>query len=217
MDKVTTTQPDRVTQAEFARMCSVSRKTITTWKASRLVVMDGDQVNVPESMAKLKMYRDKHDGRAARGEHAKRTPTLAPPVHPSQFKPLTRRELVDRLKHLDWTTTFAPKTLATRLEQAAKCVGFVLVTSPLRDDGHWGGYQVRSVRLLQHHGGLCFDAVIAGYGFELDAFDVLEVCRKHIWHPDDGEFDMDDVMDDVLPDLLPALAWPFGEVHQPRD
>lgn len=46
-----------VKQAEFARMHSVSRKTVTAWKARGWLVMDGDRVKVAASNTLLKKYR----------------------------------------------------------------------------------------------------------------------------------------------------------------
>lgn len=199
-------------------MHGVSPQAVDKWCKAKRVVLVGNQVDVDASNQALALYRDKHDGRAARGDRLKAPSTKAfNQVRQTHSKTLTRGELIECLKALDWTTPFDPKSIHTRLEQAAKCVGFALATSPVEDDGHWGGYQVRSAALLQRHGGLCFDAVIAGHGFELDAFDVLTVCRDQLWHADDTAPDMNDVMDEVHPDLLPALAWPFGGAHQPSD
>lgn len=45
------------TQAEFARMHEVSRKTATQWKARGWLVFKGDRVDVEASNARLKKYR----------------------------------------------------------------------------------------------------------------------------------------------------------------
>jgi hypothetical protein len=217
MSKVTTVQPSRVTQAEFARMCEVSRKSITKWKAAGRVVMDGNMVDVPASMARLARYRREGLPAPLRGDR----PTCAAPTVPKaktapkpKVQHLTRGELLDRLKALDWAQPFDPNNMPAKLAQAAQCVGFEVVTSDLEDDGHWGGYQVRSTALVKHHGGVCLDAMVAGHGFELDAFEVLATCREHIWDQAFHEGEQDEVMGDVLADLLPALAYPFGACHR---
>jgi hypothetical protein len=46
-----------VNQAEFARLMDVSRKTVTTWKASNLLVLAGGLVDVEASKKVLKKYR----------------------------------------------------------------------------------------------------------------------------------------------------------------
>lgn len=46
-----------VSQADFARMHSVSRKTVTTWKSRNWLIFEGDLVDVAASNALLKKYR----------------------------------------------------------------------------------------------------------------------------------------------------------------
>jgi hypothetical protein len=46
-----------ISQAAFARMHGVSRKTVTVWKTSGLIVMSGDSVDVESSNARLKRFR----------------------------------------------------------------------------------------------------------------------------------------------------------------
>ena len=46
-----------ISQAAFARMHAVSRKTVTVWKASGLIVMSGNAVDVEASNARLARYR----------------------------------------------------------------------------------------------------------------------------------------------------------------
>ncbi|MET3382707.1 hypothetical protein [Variovorax paradoxus] len=63
------------------------------------------------------------------------------------------------------------------------------------------------------HGGVCFDAIAAGHGFELEEGDVLVESRHRLNHPDDDPDDMADPIAIRL-DQLPLLAYPFGPVHQ---
>ncbi|MFZ1872307.1 MAG: RNA polymerase subunit sigma-70 [Chania sp.] len=44
-------------QSDFAKLHSVSRKTVTTWKARGWLVLDGDDIDVDASNANLKRYR----------------------------------------------------------------------------------------------------------------------------------------------------------------
>lgn len=46
-----------VTQAEFARLHGVSRKTVTTWKSRNLLVFEGEGVDVEASNARIKNLR----------------------------------------------------------------------------------------------------------------------------------------------------------------
>jgi hypothetical protein len=50
---------DYMTQAEFARLMNVSRKTVTAWKARGWVKMDADGllVDVQRSVAYMRKYR----------------------------------------------------------------------------------------------------------------------------------------------------------------
>src|SRR5260364_260061 len=47
----------QVNQAAFAALHGVSRKTVTAWKARGWLVLQGDQVDVDASNARLKKYR----------------------------------------------------------------------------------------------------------------------------------------------------------------
>lgn len=44
-------------QADFARRCAVSRKTVTGWKKAGRLVLQGDRVDVDASLALLERYR----------------------------------------------------------------------------------------------------------------------------------------------------------------
>lgn len=103
--------------------------------------------------------------------------------------------------------------MRARALAAAEAIGLQAVESSIEDDGHWGGFQLRDVARLEQHGGMCFDAIAAGYGFELDEGDVLFESRLRLDHPDDGPADLDEPVTIRL-DRLPLLAYPFGPVHQ---
>lgn len=122
---------------------------------------------------------------------------------------LPRSEVVRRLPELDWTQTFdwSPGARHTRALTTAEAVGLQAVESSADKDSHWGGYQLRDVARMERHGGLCFDAIAAGYGFELEEGDVLVESRHRLDHPDDGPDDMNDPITIRL-DQLPLLAYP---------
>ena len=44
-------------QKEFAELCGVSKKTVTTWKKAKRLVLQGDRVDVEASLAMLERYR----------------------------------------------------------------------------------------------------------------------------------------------------------------
>lgn len=196
---------EQVTQADFARMCGVSRKTVTKWKARGLLALAGTLVEVEASRAKLERLR--RDG----VPEALRVKRVGVP----DGGPVTRGAIVERLHALDWMQAFdwAPGAVHDRVLAAAKAVGLEVVTSDLDDDGHHGGYQLRSGALIAHHGGPCTAATVAGFGFELDAWDALHACRDALHHPDDLAGDLEDLIT-VPAELLPALAYPFGPAQK---
>lgn len=150
-----------------------------------------------------------------------RTPAASAPAQrvatppPARSTRMRRSEAVQRLQALDWGQAWdwSDDAQHTRLQGAAAVVGLEAVQSPLDDDGHWGGYQLRNLAVQVVHGGLCFEAVAAGYGFELDTFQALVECREHLHHPDDTADDLAEIIE-VRLDLLPLLAYPFGPTHQ---
>jgi len=131
---------------------------------------------------------------------------------PAALVEFRRGDLVARLKSLDWSVPYPSDTDSevSRLFAAASAVGLELATSEARDDGHWGGYQLRDIHAMQRRGGVCFEAIRAGYGFELDSFQVLQECRDVICN-EDG---LDDEIFTFELDLLAALAFPHGPAHQ---
>lgn len=117
-----------------------------------------------------------------------------------------------RLSELDWKQDFnwSDEAQAERARRAAECIGWEAVTSPARDDGHFGGYQLRIPESVAKYG-LTADAVPAGHGFELDVWDVLKACRAELEPIDDD----DEVT--VRLDLLHLLAHPFSEYDRKPD
>jgi len=216
------TTKELITQAEHARRCSVSRKSVTIWKDRGQLVMDGSLVDFQASYkgerwhaSTKKVFAD-DAGQDAAGAPA-RPPAAARVRRAGLAAPITlsRGELVQRLRALDWTQTFdwSQGAMRVRALAAAEAVGLQAVESSSEDDGHWGGFQLRDIALVETHGGVCFDAIAGGYGFELDDSDVLFECRQRIDHPNDDLADMDDLVTIRL-DRLPLLAYPFGPRHQ---
>ena len=213
-----------LTKAEFARVCGVSKPAVAKWATQdRIVVIDG-MVDVAASARQLGGMR--RDGVPkglldfVKGDTAA-TAVVDPPASrarraAARITEHRRDDLVARLLALDWKGPYLDNVHdeAVRLRSAAAAVGLELATSERDDDGHWGGYQLRNIATMAREGGICFDAIVAGYGFELEAWDVLRECRDVISHPDDTEEDGDDLIAFDL-ELLPALAYPFGPNHQP--
>jgi hypothetical protein len=205
-------------------MCRTTPKTVTKWKQAGKLVLQGLQVDVEETEVLM------------RRNHRKGSPIALTPqeamllgqkgnVKKSSFggKVVTQRkgnaapvsllctEIVRRLEAMDWKQTFdwAPEAQAERARRAARCIGWEAVQSDLRDDGHWGGFQLR-ITEYSAAGGLEEDAIPAGFGFELYPEDVFKAVRS--------EFESilsDDDREVVRLDLLPLLAHPFNEYDQP--
>ena len=216
-----------VSQAEFARMCEVSRKTVTMWRNEQKLVLQGKQVDVEATDAYMKRY---HRTGSAIKNPASKIVTPAPAKVTNQSSQAhfvtpkgnkspaltTVGEAEAQLLDLDWTQEFdwSPEALDQRARQAAQCIGWEAVTSPAEDDGHWGGYQLRIPAYMAD--GLHDGAIAGGFGFELDAFDVLCLVREHIsvrLDEDGGLASEDDEPIQVQPELLGLLARPFGEMH----
>lgn len=219
-----------VKQAEFAAMCEVSRKTVTKWKTEGRLVLQGSLVDVDATEERMRRLR--RDGSPIRKAPAKvvtQAVTSAPKVtfqgnnfvtqaaegnKPSGPVALTVDEIHRRLAALDWMQQFdwSQAAMDERARLAATCIGWEAVTSPVRDDGHWGHFQLRIPELIGNTGELAADGIAAGFGFELDAWDVIKVCRAEL-EPQEGEGG--DVVT-VRPDLLPLLAHPFSEHDRQR-
>jgi hypothetical protein len=87
---------------------------------------------------------------------------------------------------------------------------WVALLSEVRDDGHWGGFQVREAGTENREGDAAFDCVIRGHGLDLSAWEVLDLCREEVGPLEDFETAT------VRPDLLPMLAHPFDKWDRPR-
>ena len=202
-----TVTPTLLTQAEHARRCGVSRKSVTAWKHSGLLVMVGDRVDFDRS------YRGERWKSSVRGLFADERAAPASRQAGGRSGPITvsRGEVLAELQRLDWSTPWSPASVDERLRLAAALVGLEPVTSTLRDDGHWGGFQLRERDAgdppLQ-------GKVVLGYGYEVSAFDVLDYCRDFLAGPDDTVEDLDDTVE-VCFDQLHLLAYPFADWHTP--
>ncbi|MGF6664834.1 hypothetical protein QF000_006502 [Paraburkholderia atlantica] len=198
-----------VSLAEYARRVGKTRAAVTQWKKAGRLVLQGDKVDVEASDARLRRYR--RNGLPEINGDAKSVKRGRPSVKQAgtlNIEPvcLTCAEIMERLADLDWTQEFgwSASSLEERARLAAECIGWEAVRSPVVDDGHWGGFQLRIPAYIAAHG-LTADAVPAGRGFELDLWDVLETCRAELEPIDHG-----DEMT-VRLDLLPLLARPFSE------
>lgn len=117
-----------------------------------------------------------------------------------------------RLAALDWARTFDWSDAAQdeRVRQAARCVGWVALESEVRADGHWGGFQLREAGGENLKGDAAYDSVVAGFGFDLSAWEVLDLCREEVGLLEDFG------TASVRLDLLPALAHPFDRWDRQR-
>jgi hypothetical protein len=211
-----------VSQAVFARMCKVTPKSVTKWKQEGRIVLQGNLVDVEATDVLMKRFRRKGSPIALTPEEAHATknkkgngerikgnkPSVTLPKGNDGFVTLRCAEILDRLKSMDWTQKFEwsdEEALMQRAEFAAKCVGWEVVQSTMRDDGHWGGLQVRDVR-NNKSGELSEDFVIGGFGYELWPSEVLRLVREEL----ESDFDDSDTQD-VRPDLLRLIAHPFHE------
>lgn len=216
------TTKELITQAEHARRCSVSRKSVTIWKDRGQLVMVGNLIDFEASYkgerwhaSTKKVFADDASQDAVRAPAKPPAGARGHRADPGAPVTLSRGEMVRRLRALDWTQAFdwSQGAQRGRALAAAEAVGLQAVESPAEDDGHWGGFQLRNLALMERHGGLCFDAIAAGYGFELEEGDVLFESRQRLDHPDDGPDDMDEPITIRL-DHLPLLAYPFGPLHR---
>jgi hypothetical protein len=191
-----------MTLAEYARRLDKSRPTVTKWKQAGRIVMKGSRVDVEASDEKLRLYRT--DGMPAITNPSPVVKRGRPAVLAAHSIDLTCTEpielrtdeiqqalyVLDGKQQFDWS----PAGERERARQAARCVGYVAAESPVRDDGHWGWFQVRDG-----------ESVVDGYGYELAPQGVLRVCREQAageeWEPDDKVT--------IIPALLPLLALPF--------
>ncbi len=215
-----------MTKAAFARLCEVSKPAVAKWLQQGIAVLaENYEIHLEATAESMRRYRKAGlppsfeamvTGVDPRPAGSARRATQADAIQtPSSNGPYRRGELAARLLALDWKTPFdlSEDSVRARILRAAEAVGFEVAEAHFEDDGHWGGYQLRNVNLLEHYGELCFEAIVAGYGFELEASQVLLECREKLTHPDDGPEDDDLIAMDL--ELLPALAYPFGPCHRP--
>lgn len=195
---------ETMTQADFARRHDVSRKTVTKWKQTGLVVMAGESVDVEASDQRLRKYRFAEDGRAQRG--ARKQAARFGDVPTGRIQ-LTEAEILRRLRALDWGQDFdwSEDAQVERACLAARCIGFEAVRSDLRDDGHWGQLQLRDPRWVRN-GHVHENAIMVGHGFEASPAEVLRVCRNEVTNEEDEPGDYLCTVDVAL---LPLLAFPL--------
>lgn len=182
-----------MTKAEYARRVGKSKTAIRNWELSGMIKMQGDLVDVQAS--------DDHLAR----HHINGRPV--PKKLLSGLVDVDYQEVEDRLARLDWGQSFTwdEAALLQRAKDACACVGFKLLDNGFKNDGltTHGGYQVRS-----EDGGI----IQAGYGFELDLFDVIVLCRESaLYHLID-----DLVINDCVQlrvNLLSSIALPIAK-HQ---
>lgn len=210
-----------VSQAVFARMCKTTPKTVTKWKQEGKLIIQGLQVDVEATDALMKRYRRKGSpivlpaAEAAQmgngGSKKGNKLSAALPKDNGRIVTLPCTEILQKLLQLDWTHEFewTPQAMRERARAAARCIGWEVVESDLRDDGHWGGMQLRVTEHLAKHG-LTEDAIVAGFGYELFPFEVLQEVRKEL----EPALGLDDISDVDLT-LLPLLARPFHEQDHP--
>jgi hypothetical protein len=174
-----------VSQAEFARLCGVSRQAVLKWKAAGRLVLQGNSVHVEATDERMQRY---HEG----GSPLRRQSVDAVDTW------LTNDRAVDkngsdlsterRLSDIDGTTEFdmSRDGLHRRVMGAANALGF---------DPRIAGDDIELWRNRQPH------FVSAGDGFELNAYCALEMLRW--WLNDDPIVRGGD-------DPLALLAHPFG-------
>jgi hypothetical protein len=209
-----------MSQAQYARRLGVSRAAISQWKRRGTLILGGaggEEVNVEATDANLKRFRrdglppvDLYPEPVKRGRPSVKQGAL----NSAEPARLTCAEVMERLSRRDWAQTFDWSDAAQhqRAVMAARCVGWEAVTSDLRDDGHWGGFQLRIPGYEGMTGPAARDGVAAGHGFELDVWEVVKICRAEL-EPIDGD---DDEEVTVRADLLPVLAHPFSEYDKPQ-
>lgn len=199
-----------LSQAGYGRRLGVTAAAISQWKKAGMLVMAGSMVDADASDERVRRCRTKglplippHGTTVKRGRPSAKTRALN--VEPVSVQ-LPCAEVKLRLQALDWRRTFDWSDAAQqeRATLGARCVGWYAVTSDLRDDGHWGGFQLRTE--VMAYGELNSNYIAGGFGFEFDCWDVLRACREGLVESFDGAEDVS-----VRADLLHWLAHPFSE------
>jgi hypothetical protein len=209
-----------VSQAVFARMCKTTPKTVTKWKQEERLVMQGLLVDVEATEELMKRYRRKGSPIvlsatevSKKGNARNKGSNNDGVTHlqgNDQIVTLSCTEILERLQLLDWTKEFdwSSEAVLQRARDAAKCIGWEAVESDTRDDGHWGGFQLRITKCVIDNV-LKAGAIPAGHGYELSSIEVLYKVREEI----EADFDLSDTMEVDLT-LLPLLAHPFHELDR---
>lgn len=222
-------------KAAFSRLCGVSKQAVAKWVSRGIAKLAAnDEIHLEATAAAMRSFRVAGlppgfqaflDGNLMAGEDAAQVANGRTPARPQPVQQATppatrfkRADLVERLRALDWQAHWAlnEEGERSRAAAAAVAVGYELAESDEDDDGHWGGYQLRSLARMTTQGWPSLDAVVAGYGYELEAWDVLQACREVISHPDDIDEDGEELIPFDLV-LLPELAYPFGPHHRPPE
>ncbi|MFM0160687.1 hypothetical protein [Paraburkholderia sediminicola] len=229
-----------VTQATFAKICNTTRKTVTMWKKAKRLVLQGDRVDVEATADYMKKYHptgspivlspleiagliasEGNRGNKVTGTGNNGAVTSTRVVTPTGNTVdvdttiiLTRGEIRRRVTELDWMRSFewTRSAMAERARMAALCIGWVALESDRRDDGHFGGIQLRWAGA--EHDPLP-EYVCAGYGYELNTTDVLQECRDAVFPgtaPGGAEIDADETIE-VQAGLLRLLAYPHSETQ----
>jgi hypothetical protein len=212
-----------VSQAIFARMCKTTPKTVTKWKQAGNLVMQGLQVDVEATADRMRRYRRRGSPIVLTAEEARSTGTekgnsrkkgnesgVTSVEGNGGIVTLRCVEIAERVRALDWTQDFewTPEAELLRARLAAECIGWEVAQSDLRDDGHWGGLQLRIPTRFEP--GVSTNAIPAGHGYELEPWEVLEKVREEV----ETILDVEDT-DTIRLDLLPLLARPFHEHDRP--
>jgi hypothetical protein len=195
-----------VSQAKYARMRGVSRAAITQWKERGWLEFQGDLVDVDASNRYLKKYRPGGLPNPGQDEQAVKQPVKRVSLKNGPAQRLTRREVIRRLKELDFTQTFTWTREAK--EQRAIMAARSILWDAVEEEGRRGYFQLRL------RSGSELDGVpVRGFDFGLSASDVLHECRDDLTPEDDSDAEEEVV---VHLSLLHWLAYPFWESQKPK-
>ena len=202
-----------VNKTEYAKQHGVSGAQVSHWTARGWIVMAGKLVDAEASDAMLAAHRD-----AARDRRGSKARPKQDARSSGRATTTTIGEARAAVRALDWS--MRPHDWSTAAQEiraglAARAVNCAALRSPARDDGHWGGFQVRDLALLAVHGDAVLETIVAGHGWELDAFHVLEAVRSRIDAPYLDAADLAEPMS-LTVEQVGALAYPYGEFHAPE-
>ncbi|MEB2544345.1 hypothetical protein [Burkholderia cenocepacia] len=184
-----------VSQSAFASICGVSRQMVSKWKSAGWLVLQGSEVDVEATHARMKKYYSK--GSPVPASALAAVDTGASPVD----KPVsTTRHSVnrtpaaatagERLAMLDGTIgfEFSREALRSRIDEAARILGWQV---RFEDGGIWLGKGDLEPMTLDDD------------PFEVNAYVVLETLRFFGLDPDAP-------LAPKFEPVLPLLAKPFG-------